>query len=123
VTVGPLTWRDLGALTTGDQHAHGVQYAGGWHYRVRPVIGAGAEVTVTVGAEERARAGLEYGSGFRTTPAPAVTFHSCPDSATSFPGAFFVAGDGRACVPLDVRVGDGSPRRIVISFFNGSCPA
>lgn len=123
VTIGPLTWRGLRGLATGDQHAHGVQNSDGWHYRVGPDIAAGAVVTVTVGVQVRARAGLEYGSGYGDAPAPAVTFHSCPAAPTSFSGGFFVAGDGRACVPLDVRIGDAAPRHVVISFFNGRCPA
>lgn len=123
VTIGPLTWRGLRGLASGDQHAHGVQNSGGWHYLIGPDIAAGAVVTVTVGIEQRARAGLEYGAGFGDAPAPAVTFHSCPATPTSFAGGFFVAGDGRACVPLDVRIGDGAPRRVVISFFKGRCPA
>jgi hypothetical protein len=123
ITVGPLTWRGLRTLASGDQQAHGVANSGGWHYRAGPDVTGDAVVTVTVGASERARAGLEYGGGYGNTPAPAVTFHGCPSSVTSFYGGFFVAGDGRACVPLDVRVGDGPPRRVVISFFNGACPA
>ncbi|MEE4546048.1 hypothetical protein V2S66_29290 [Streptomyces sp. V4-01] len=123
VTVGPLTWRGLRGLATGDQQAHGVANSGGWHYRAGPAVTGDAVVTVTVGAEERARAGLEFGGGYGNTPAPAVTFHGCPASVTSFYGGFFVAGDGRACVPLDVRVGNGPTRRVVISFFNGPCPA
>lgn len=123
VTVGPLTWHGLRDLATGDQQAHGVVNSGGWHYRAGPDVAGGAVVTVTVGAEQRARAGLEFGGGYGNTPAPSVTFHSCPGSVTSFYGGFFVAGDGRACVPLDIRVGDGPVRRVMVSFFNGPCPA
>lgn len=123
VTVGPLTWHGLRGLATGDQQAHGVANSGGWHYRAGPAVTGDAVVTVTVGTGARARAGLEYGGGYGNTPAPAVTFHGCPASVTSFYGGFFVAGDGRACVPLDIRVGDGPTRRVVISFFNGPCPA
>jgi hypothetical protein len=127
ITIGPLTWPAVRTLASGDQHAHGLQSSGGWHYPVTTDIEPGQVVTVTVGAAERARAGLEFGgrssqdSG--TTPTPAVTFHGCPGTATAFAGAFFVAGDGRACVPLEVRVGDAPARRAVISFFNGTCPA
>lgn len=123
VTIGPLTWLHLGAMATGDQTAFGTHNSDGWHYRVRPDIRSGATVTVTVGAEQRAAAGLEYGGGFGTTPTPAVTFHSCPGANTTFPGGFFITGNGRACVPLEVRIGDARPQRIVISFFNGDCPA
>jgi hypothetical protein len=123
VTVGPLTWHGLRDLAAGDQQAHGIVSSGGWHYRAGPDVAGGAVVTVTVGAEQRARAGLEFGGGYGNTPAPSVTFHSCPGSVTSFYGGFFVAGDGRACVPLDIRVGDGPVRRVVVSFFNGPCPA
>jgi hypothetical protein len=123
VRVGPLVWRGLRTLETGDQHAHGVQNSGGWHYRLSPDLDAGAVVTVTIGTQQRARAGLEYGGGYGTTPAPSVTFHSCAAATTSFSGGFFVAGDGRACVPVDVKVGDAAVQHIVISFFNGPCPA
>jgi hypothetical protein len=122
VRVGPLLWGGLGDLATGDQSAHGTQNADGWHYRLTPRLNAGAVVTVTIGAEQRARAGLEYGGGYGTAPAPAVTFHACT-STTFYTGGFFVAGDGRACVPLDVKVGDAPAQHIVISFFKGHCPA
>lgn len=127
ITIGPLTWPAVRTLASGDQHAHGFQASGGWHYPVTTDIEPGQVVTVTVGAAERARAGLEFGGRLSqdsgTTPTPAVTFHGCPGRATAFAGAFFVAGDGRACVPLEVRVGDAPARRAVISFFNGTCPA
>lgn len=123
VTVGPLTWKGLRAMASGQQTTYGTQNSDGWHYRIGPAVHSGAQVTVIIGAQQRARAGLEYGGGYGTNPAPAVTFHSCPDSTTTFPGGFFVAGDGRACVPVDVRIGDGIPKRVVISFFNGDCPS
>lgn len=122
VRVGPLVWRGLGDLATGDQNAHGEQNSDGWHYRLVPRLNAGAVVTVTIGAEQRARAGLEYGGGYGIAPAPSVVFHACT-STTFFTGGFFVAGDGRACVPLDVKVGDAPTQHIVISFFKGHCPA
>lgn len=121
VTVGPLTLHGLRALAAGDQGAHGVHNADGWHYLVGTAVSGGDAVTVTIGAELRARAGLEFGGDEGLTPAPAVTFHACPGTATSYLGAFFVAGDGRACVPLDIRVGDGAPQRVVVSFFSGRC--
>lgn len=123
VTVGPLTLQGLRALTEGNQYTHGVHDSQGWHYLIGTAVRADAEVTVTVGTEQRARAGLEFGGAQGTTPAPAVTFHGCHTGTTTFLGAFFLAGDGRACVPLDIRVGDGAPRRVVISFYNGTCPA
>lgn len=123
VTVGPLTWKGLRALATADQRVYGTHNSDGWHYRIGPEVHAHSTVTVTVGVQQRARAGLEYGGGYGTTPAPAVTFHSCPTATTTFPGGFFIAGDGRACLPLDVRVGNGPPKRVVISFFNGRCSA
>lgn len=123
VTVGPLTWKGLRTMTGGDQDAHGVVNSGGWHYRAAPEVAGNAVVTVTVGAEVRARAGLEYGGGYGNTPAPSVTFHGCQGTVTSFFGGFFIAGDGRACVPLDVKVGDEPARHVVVSFFKGPCPA
>ncbi|SEG14993.1 hypothetical protein SAMN05216223_103409 [Actinacidiphila yanglinensis] len=123
VTVGPLTWQGLRGLADGDQRDQGVPNSGGWHYRIQSLVSPGAVVTVTVGTQQRARAGLEFGGEYGSTPTPAVTFHACPGSPTSFRGSFFVAGDGRACVPLDVRVGDAPARHVVISFFSGRCPA
>ncbi|WP_205358926.1 hypothetical protein [Actinacidiphila acididurans] len=123
VTVGPLTWKGLRALATADQRVYGTHNSDGWHYRIGPDVHAHSTVTVTVGVQQRARAGLEYGGGYGTTPAPAVTFNSCPTATTTFPGGFFIAGDGRACLPLDVRVGNGPAKRVVISFFNGRCSA
>jgi hypothetical protein len=123
VTAGPVTWKGLRAAADAGQNTSGTHNSDGWHYRVALVVRPGAVVTVTIGAQQRARAGLEYGGGYGTTPAPAVTFHSCPGSATTFPGGFFVAGDGRACVPLDIRSDDGPARHVVISFFKGACPS
>jgi hypothetical protein len=123
VTVGPLTWPGLRALANGDQNAFGYHDSDGWHYKVGAELRSGATVTVTIGAEQRAKAGLEYGRAFGSTPAPAVTLNGCPAAPTVFTGSFFVAGDGRACVPLEVRAGEDAPRRVVISFFNGQCPA
>jgi hypothetical protein len=123
VTIGPLTWPGLRSLATGDQNTWGSQSGGGWFYKIGPRLQAGAEVTVTVGAEQRARAGLEYGEVSDNSPATSVVFRSCQKAATGFPGGFFVAGDGRACVPLDVRVGDQPAQRVLISFFKGDCSA
>ena len=123
VTVGPIMWQGLRALSGADQSGRGIQNSGGWHYRISSVVARNAVVTVTVGAQQRARAGLEFGGEYGIAPAPAVTFHACPGGPTSFLGSFFVAGDGRACVPLDIRVGDAPTRHVVISFFNGRCPA
>lgn len=123
VKVGPLTLPGLLGLSRGNQYTHGIRNSEGWHYLLGAVVGAGTEVTVTVGAEERARAGLEFGGTQGMTPAPAVTFHGCPGGPTSFLGGFFIAGDGKACLPLEIRVGDGAIQRVVISFYNGRCPA
>jgi hypothetical protein len=123
VTVGPLTLHGLRALEDGDQDAYGVHDADGWHYTTGAALASGGPVTVVIGAGQRARAGLEFGGDQRLAPAPAVTFQGCPGRATSYLGAFFVAGDGRACVPLDIRAGDGAPQHVVISFFAGPCPA
>jgi hypothetical protein len=121
--VGPLTLRGVRALKDGNQHTNGVHNSEGWHYIIGMSVKAGAQVTVTVGAEQRARAGLEFGGAQGTTPAPAVTFHGCPGGATDFMGAFFIAGSGKACLPLEIRAGDGPAQRVVISFYNGRCPA
>lgn len=123
VTVGPLTLHGLRALETGDQSAYGVHDADGWHYMIGAVLRSGEPVTVVIGAEQRARAGLEFGGDQGLAPTPAVTFQGCPGAATSYLGAFFVAGDGRACVPLEIRAGDSTPQRVLISFFAGRCPA
>ncbi|WP_143120493.1 hypothetical protein [Actinacidiphila alni] len=123
VTVGPLTWPGLRALTDGDQKSFGYHDSDGWHYKVAVDLRSGASVTLTIGAEQRAKAGLEYGRAFGSTPTPAVTFNACPARPTVFVGSFFVAGDGRACVPVDVRADGAASRRVVISFFSGPCPA
>lgn len=123
VTVGPLTWPGLRALADGDQNSYGYRNSDGWHYKVGTQLRAGTTVTLTIGAEQRAKAALEYGRAFGSTPAPAITFNGCPAKSTYFIGAFFIAGDGRACVPVDVRVGQDASRRVMISFFNGQCPA
>ncbi|HEY3478319.1 MAG TPA: hypothetical protein VGL02_05385 [Streptomyces sp.] len=123
VTVGPVVWPGLRLMADGDQNAFGSRNSDGWHYKVAVRLRAGTTVTVTIGAQERAQAALEYGEGFGYAPAPAVTFQACPGSVTGFPGGFFVSGVGRACVPVEVRVGDAAPQRVVISFFNGQCPA
>ncbi|WNI18631.1 hypothetical protein [Actinacidiphila sp. ITFR-21] len=123
VTVGPLIWRGVGTLADGDQQAHGVHNADGWHYRIDSQLHDTQAVTVTVGPELRARAGLQYGLASGMSPAPAAAFHGCPGAPTVFIGAFFVAGDGRACVPLGVRVGNRPAQRVVISFFDGRCSA
>lgn len=123
VTVGPLTLHSLRGLSGGDQNAHSVHNSDGWHYLIGASVRDGGAVTVTIGPEQRARAGLEFGGSQGMAPAPSVTFYACADAATSYLGAFFVTGDGRACVPLDIRVGDGAPQRVVISFFHGECPA
>lgn len=123
VTIGPLTWRGLPGLATADQYTHGAHDSDGWHYRISATVRPHSTVTVSIGAQQRARAGLEYGGGYGTTPAPAVTFHSCTEATTTFPGGFFIAGDGRACVPLDVRIGNSPPKHVVISFFSGHCSA
>lgn len=123
LTVGPLTLEGLRGLIHGDQGAHAVHNSDGWHYLVAASVRDGGAVTVTIGDEMRARAGLEFGGSEGMAPAPAVTFYACAEASTSYLGAFFVAGDGRACVPLDIRVGDGTAQRVVISFFDGECPA
>jgi hypothetical protein len=123
VIIGPLTLWGLGGLGGGDQAAHSLHNADGWHYRVDTEVRGPESVTITIGAEQRARAGLEYGSGYSSAPVAAVTFHGCPGDPTIFVGAFFVSGDGRACVPLDIRVDGGATQRVMISFFHGRCSA
>ncbi|MGC9671503.1 hypothetical protein ACNTMW_33790 [Planosporangium sp. 12N6] len=71
--------------------------------------------------EARAVAGLTYGQQWSYSPAEAVTFHACEAFDTVYIGGFHVVG--RRCVPLDIRVGDQPPTRVVISFFTGKpCP-
>jgi len=113
----------LGGLAGGDQSARSFHNADGWHYRIDIEVRGPDSVTVTIGIEQRARVGLEYGSGYGDSPVTAVTFHGCPGDPTLFIGAFFVAGDGRVCLPLDIRVDDGSTQQVMISFFDGRCSA
>jgi hypothetical protein len=123
VIIGPLTLWGLGDLSQGDQAAHSLHNADGWHYRIDTEVLGSDAVTITIGIEQRARAGLEYGSGYTDAPVSAVTFRGCPGYPTLFIGAFFVSGDGRACVPLDIQVDDRSTQRVMISFFDGPCSA
>lgn len=98
-----------------------VTSASGNDFKVGAEIKAGATVTVSVPATAPGHAGLEYGQSWSYSPAQAVTFHACPDTDTAFIGGFHV--EGRQCVPLDIAVGGAPPTRVVVSFFNGPCPA
>ncbi|SFG93731.1 hypothetical protein SAMN02787118_1343 [Streptomyces mirabilis] len=122
VVVGPLRWSGLKSWQDGRRTDFGGRTGGGWHYKIGAEIERGSVVTVSVAPEARHRAGLGYGQKEGFTPAAEVTFSACTDSDTVYVGGFFVAGDGRFCLPLDVRVGKAAPRRIVIPVFSGGCP-
>ncbi|MFG2424996.1 hypothetical protein ACGFWD_39045 [Streptomyces sp. NPDC048448] len=80
-------------------------------------------MTVSVAPEARQRASLSYGQEEGYTSAAEVTFSACPDSDTVYVGGFFISGDGRFCLPLDVQVGKAPARRIVIPVFSAACRA
>jgi len=120
VVVGPLGWPGLKTWATADPSGY-VTSASGNDFKVGAEIKAGATVTVSVPAAAPGHAGLEYGQSWSYSPAQAVTFHACPDTDTAFIGGFHV--EGRQCVPLDIAVGGAPPTRVVVSFFNGACPA
>jgi len=118
ITVGPLTWPGLRKWATGDPSRYGSPAAG--EFKIGAEVARGATVTVAVAPEASAHAGLRYGQRWGYTPAQAVSFHACEDGDTAFIGGFYVKG--KRCVPLDVRIGEEPPTRIVVSFFNGACP-
>lgn len=123
VTVGPLRWSGLKAWQDGRQTDFGGRTGDGWYYKIGTEIEQGSVVTVSVAPEARQRASLGYGQEEGYTPAAEVTFNACPDSDTAYFGGFFVSGDGRFCLPLDVRVGKAALQRIVISLFSSGCQA
>lgn len=123
VVVGPLRWSGLKGWQDGRRTDFGGRTGGGWHYKIGAEIERGSVVTVSVAPEARQRAGLSYGQKEGYTPAEEVTFSACPDSDTVYVGGFFISGDGRFCLPLDVQVGKAAPRRIVIPVFSGACRA
>ncbi|MET8787451.1 MULTISPECIES: hypothetical protein [unclassified Streptomyces] len=121
--MGPLRWPGLKGWKDGRPTDFGGRTADGWHYKIGAELERGSVVRVTVAPEARQRAGLGYGQEEGYTPAAEVTFRACPDADTAYVGGFYVQGDGRFCLPLDVRVGHGPPRRIVVSVFSGDCRA
>ncbi|MFD2763418.1 hypothetical protein [Micromonospora eburnea] len=120
VVAGPVVWRGLKAMTTGDPAAFGYQDADGGHYKVGVGVRAGATATVMIGPEARGYAGLKYGQAWEFRPVEGVRFAACPDGDTWFVGGFFVKG--RRCVPLDVTAENARPVRVVVSLFAGPCP-
>jgi hypothetical protein len=116
VVVGPLSWPQLKLWATADPS--GYRMGGSENdFKLGAQLKAGSTVTVSVAPEARAYAGLDYGQASGYSPALAVTFHACANSATAYVGGFHV--EGRRCVPVDVSVDGMPPVRIVISFFNG----
>ncbi|MEU2616275.1 hypothetical protein ABZ570_32640 [Micromonospora sp. NPDC007271] len=121
VVAGPVIWRGLKAMATGDPASFGYQDADGGHYKVGVGVQAGTTVTVMIGPEARGRAGLKYGQAWGYRPVEGVRFAACPDGDTWFVGGFFVKG--RRCVPLDVTADGSRPVRVVVSLFAGRCPS
>jgi hypothetical protein len=120
VVVGPLGWPHLKTWATAAP-ADFVMSTSGNDFKVGAELQAGATVTVAISPEAPGHAGLDYGQSWSYSPAQAVTFHACPHTDTAFVGGFHV--EGRQCVPLDIAVDKAAPTRIVVSFFNGPCPA
>ncbi len=121
VVAGPVIWRGLKGLATGDPASFGYQDADGGHYKVGVGIRAGTTATVMIGPEARGQAGLKYGQAWGYRPVDGVRFTACPDGDTWFVGGFFVKG--HRCVPLDVTAEDAQPVRVVVSLFAGDCPS
>ncbi|MFU8873025.1 hypothetical protein [Micromonospora sp. SL4-19] len=121
VVAGPMTWRGLKAMATGDPASFGYQDADGGHYKIGARVRAGATVTVTIGTEARGYAALAYGQAWGYRPVDGVTFSACPDADTWFVGGFVVKG--HRCVPLDVTADGARPVRVVVSLFAGQCPS
>jgi hypothetical protein len=120
VVVGPLGWPHLKTWATADPSGF-VTSASGNDFKVGAELEAGVTVTVAIAPDAPGDAGLDYGQLWPYSPAQAVTFHACPHTDTAFIGGFHV--EGRQCIPLDIAVGDAPPTRVVVSFFNGLCPA
>ncbi|MEU8263372.1 hypothetical protein AB0C02_22430 [Micromonospora sp. NPDC048999] len=120
VVAGPVIWRGLKAMATGDPASFGYQDAEGGHYKVGVGIRAGTTVTVMIGPEARGHAGLKYGQAWGFRPVEGVRFTACPDDDTWFVGGFFV--EEHRCVPLDVTAEGAQPVRVVVSLFAGACP-
>jgi len=120
LVVGPLTWPHMRSWATASPTGYGYQDTSGFHYKIGALLRAGSTVNVTVAPEARGEAGLEYGLRWDYSPAQSVTFHACPTADTGFVGGFFVKKN--RCLPLDVRVGNAPPVRVVVSVFAGPCP-
>jgi hypothetical protein len=120
VVVGALGWPHLKTWATADPSGY-VMSASANDFKVGAELQAAATVTVAIAPEAPGHAGLDYGQLWSYSPAEAVTFHACSHTDTAFVGGFHV--EGRQCVPLDIAVGNATPTRIVVLFFNGPCLA
>jgi hypothetical protein len=118
VVVGPLGWPHLKTWATAHPGDF-VMSASGNDFKIGAELRAGTTVTVAVAPDAPGHAGLDYGQEWSYSPAQAVTFHACPHTDTAFIGGFHV--EGSQCVPLDIAVGNTTPTRVVVSFFNGLC--
>ncbi|MFD5717178.1 hypothetical protein [Streptomyces sp. NPDC127036] len=112
---GVKGWQD------GRRTDFGARTREGWHYKIGAEVKRGSVVTVSVAPEARQRASLSYGQEEGYSPVAEVTFRACPASDTVYVGGFFISGDGRICLPLDVQVRKAAPQTIVIPVFSGAC--
>ncbi|HYU83843.1 MAG TPA: hypothetical protein VEK80_03470 [Kribbellaceae bacterium] len=122
LTVGPLTYPHARSLASMPPPDNARRADGVYVYKLGTIVSAGATVTVTVAPQARSYAALDHPDAPQGGDL-AVTYQGCPDHDTGFVGGFLLKKQSRACVPLDVRIrGQDQVRRIVISFFNGTCP-
>ena len=133
--VGPLVF--VGVPRPHEDRSDFAPRHGGYQsQKVLVLIEQGAVVTVVIPPSARKHVALLYDpAAFSDQPnlrlsdgESAVTFMACPKGQapvgpphgpTQFNGGLIVAGP--RCVPVDVAVGEASPRRVVISFGAGRC--
>ncbi len=92
-------------------------------YKIPPVLGPGARVTIAIAPRARRYVVLHNPSAPRRGVV-AVTYHACAHAWGFFPQTFtFTDGRLRGCVPMDITAQGGPTRRVVLSLFAGACMA
>jgi hypothetical protein len=91
-------------------------------YKLPPVVDPGATVTMTIARGARTFV-VQQNPWSPRQGSQSVTYRACLHKRGFFPQSFrFTDGRRRGCVPLDIRVnGQSKARRIVLSFFAGTC--
>lgn len=128
VTVGPVAfvglraYEDIGARALRPRHGRLRSQ------KVLVVVDGSRPATLRLGRGAVAKVSLLYDEeSFRDLNRyrvkeghDAVRFEPCAsEPGTQFNGGFIVAGP--RCVPLSVRIGDASPRRLAVPFGVGAC--